>query len=149
VIDWGHVALRRDQLVDSDLGQILREVEAGKPSEWKNIADHNPIYEIYGDKRKSLVQTVGVLERHWESADETTKTTQIYLPGITLKKYWYSSMEDLQEDISLRTQSYINSSNVTTWLKVVCPSVAYFTEIHNVFRFAVSDIFPEFTCSHS
>jgi hypothetical protein len=40
-----HATLRREQLNDHDLGQILHEMEAGQHPEWNNIADHSPIYK--------------------------------------------------------------------------------------------------------
>jgi hypothetical protein len=44
---WDGAALRREKLADNDIGQILLEVEAGQCLEWKEIADHIPIYKSH------------------------------------------------------------------------------------------------------
>ena len=66
---WEQQALRREQLADNDLGSLMREIEAGRRPEWKDISDHGPIYKSYWAHWKSLVLRKGVLVRHWESAD--------------------------------------------------------------------------------
>jgi hypothetical protein len=42
---WDRTALRREQLADEELGQLLQEVEAGQRPEWKDIADRSPNYK--------------------------------------------------------------------------------------------------------
>jgi hypothetical protein len=70
----GLSTLRREQLVNDDLGQLLQEVQAGQRPEWRDISDS------YLAEWKSLAIRDGVLERHWESGDGKTKTAQIVLP---------------------------------------------------------------------
>jgi hypothetical protein len=43
---WDRTALR-EKLNEQDVGQILQEVKAGQPPEWKDIADCNLIYKGY------------------------------------------------------------------------------------------------------
>jgi hypothetical protein len=38
------IALRREQLADDDVGQLLQEVEAGQRTEWRDNSDRNPVY---------------------------------------------------------------------------------------------------------
>jgi hypothetical protein len=66
---WDPVALRREQLDDTDVGLILQEAETGQRPEWKDIADRSPTYKSYWAQWKSLAVRDGVLERHWESAN--------------------------------------------------------------------------------
>lgn len=40
-------ALRKEQLDDNDVGQILQEMEAGQRPQWKDIADRSPTYNSY------------------------------------------------------------------------------------------------------
>jgi hypothetical protein len=39
---WDCAALRREQLADDDLGQLLQEVEAGQRPEWRHISTGAP-----------------------------------------------------------------------------------------------------------
>jgi hypothetical protein len=77
--EWDRADLRREQLHDQDMVQILQEVDAGQRPEWKDIADRSPIYKSYWAQWKSLLVRHGVLERHCESADRRTKTAQTVL----------------------------------------------------------------------
>jgi hypothetical protein len=58
---WHRAALRREQLNEHDMGQILQEVEAGQCPEWKDIADCSPTYKSHWAQWNSLVLTDGVL----------------------------------------------------------------------------------------
>lgn len=69
---WNRVALKGEQVVDHDLGQILQEFEAGQRPEWKNIAVLGPIKVNYRAQWKSAVLRDGVLERHWEGRTSRT-----------------------------------------------------------------------------
>jgi hypothetical protein len=40
---WDRAALRREQLADNDLWQLLQEVETGKRPEWRDISDRIPV----------------------------------------------------------------------------------------------------------
>jgi len=44
---WDQQALRRKQLADNDIGPLMREMEAGRHPEWKDISDPGPIYKSY------------------------------------------------------------------------------------------------------
>jgi hypothetical protein len=72
--------LRREQLADDNLKQLLKEVEPGQRPEWRDINDRNPVYKSYWAQWKSLVVRDGVLERHWQSADGKTKKAQTVIP---------------------------------------------------------------------
>jgi hypothetical protein len=69
-------ALRRMQLADNYVGQILQEAQVGQHSEWKDIADHSPIYKSYWAQWKFLVVRDNILECHLETANGETKTAQ-------------------------------------------------------------------------
>jgi hypothetical protein len=77
---WDRAALRREQLADDDVGQLLKEVEAGQRPEWRDISDRSLVYKTYWAQWKSLAVRDGVLERHWESADGKTKTAETVIP---------------------------------------------------------------------
>jgi hypothetical protein len=83
---WDRAALRRKQLADDDLGQLLQEVEAGKRPEWRDISDRSPVYKSYLAQWKSLAVRDGVLERHWESCDGKAKTAQTVIPRGKVKE---------------------------------------------------------------
>jgi hypothetical protein len=72
-------ALRRAQLADNDVGQILQEVEAGQCPEWKDIADYGPMQKSFWAQSNFLVVRDGVLQQHWESANGRTKTAEVVL----------------------------------------------------------------------
>jgi hypothetical protein len=72
---WDRQALRREQLGDSDVGPLMREVEAGQRPEWRDISDRSPTYKSYWAQWKSLAVSDGVLIRRWESTDGRKKTT--------------------------------------------------------------------------
>ena len=64
---WDHAALRREQLKDDVIGQILREVEAGQRPDWKDIAERSPTYkavlgsmEISGGERWCAYPRMGI-----------------------------------------------------------------------------------------
>jgi hypothetical protein len=78
--DWDPLVLRTEQLNDTDIGRILREVETGRRPEWKYIADRSPTFKSYWAQWKSLAVRNGVLERNWESANGRSKVAQIVLP---------------------------------------------------------------------
>jgi hypothetical protein len=65
-------ALRREQLAYHAVGQILQEVEAGQRPESCRA------------QWKSLVVRDGVTQRHWESANRTTKTAKMIFPRSKL-----------------------------------------------------------------
>lgn len=64
---WDHAALRRKQLANNNMGQILQEVEDEERPEWKDIA---AIYKSYWAQWNSLVVIDSVLEHHSQLADE-------------------------------------------------------------------------------
>ena len=72
-------------MADNDLGQIMREIEAGRRPEWKDFSDRGPIYKSYWAEWKSLALRIGVLVRHWESADGK-KTAQVVIPNSRVKE---------------------------------------------------------------
>jgi hypothetical protein len=78
--DWDPLVLRTEQLNDTDIGPILQEVETGRRTERKNIADRNPKNKSYLAQWKSLAIRDGVLERKWESANGRTKVAQNSTP---------------------------------------------------------------------
>jgi hypothetical protein len=45
--DWDPLVLRTEQLNDTDMGPVLKEVETGRRPEWKDIADRSPKYKSY------------------------------------------------------------------------------------------------------
>jgi hypothetical protein len=45
---WDCAALRREQLADDDLGQLLQEVEAGQRPEWRDISTGAPYTKAIG-----------------------------------------------------------------------------------------------------
>jgi hypothetical protein len=73
---WDRATLRREQLADSDVAQILLQLEAGQHPNWKDKADCSPMYKSCW----ALVVWVDMLECHWVSASERMKTSQIVLP---------------------------------------------------------------------
>jgi len=73
-------------LADNDIGPLMRELEAGRPPEWKDISDQGPIYKSYWAQWKSLVLRNGVLVRHWESTDGKKKTAQVVIPRSKVKE---------------------------------------------------------------
>ena len=73
---WEHQDLRREQLADNDLGPLIREIEAGRRPEWRDISNRDPIYKSYWAQWKSVALRDGVLVRHWESAGGK-KTAQV------------------------------------------------------------------------
>ena len=84
---WDQQALRREQLADNDLGPLMREMEAGRRPEWKDISDRGPIYKSYWAQWKSLALRNGVLVCHWESADgKKKKTAQVVIPNSRVKE---------------------------------------------------------------
>jgi hypothetical protein len=40
---WDSAALRREQLADDVLGQLLQEIEAEQRPEWRYISDRSPV----------------------------------------------------------------------------------------------------------
>jgi hypothetical protein len=82
---WDPVALRTEQLNDADIGPILQEVETGQRPEWKDIADHSPLYKSYWAQWNSLTVRNGILERNWESANDRSKIAQIVVPRSRVK----------------------------------------------------------------
>lgn len=44
---WNHIAPRREQLSDHDVGLVLQEVEAGQCPEWKDTANCSHTYKSY------------------------------------------------------------------------------------------------------
>jgi hypothetical protein len=82
----GTVHPRREQLPDDEMGPLLQEVEAGRRTEWKDIAERSPTYKRYWAQWKSLVVRDGVLERLWESVDGRTKTAQVVIPRNKVKE---------------------------------------------------------------
>jgi hypothetical protein len=77
---WDHQDLRREQLADNDLGPLIREIEAGRRPEWRDISNRGPIYKSYWAQWKSFALRDGVLVRRWESADGRKKTAQVVVP---------------------------------------------------------------------
>jgi hypothetical protein len=55
--------VRREQLAEDDVGQLLKEVEARRPG-WEDINDRRPNYKSYWAQWKSLTVRNGLLERH-------------------------------------------------------------------------------------
>jgi hypothetical protein len=84
--DWDRAALRREQLADDDLGQLLQELDAGQRPEWRDISDRSPVYKSYWTQCKSLAVRDGVLERHWESANRKTRTALTVIPRGKVKE---------------------------------------------------------------
>jgi len=82
----GSTSSVEEQLADNDIGPLMREVEAGRRPEWKDISDRGPIYKSYWPQWKSLVLRNGVLVRHWESADVKKKTTQVVTAHSKVKE---------------------------------------------------------------
>jgi hypothetical protein len=97
---WERAVMRSRKQDGNDLGPILREVEGGERPEWNDIADRSPTYKSFWVQWNSLEVRDGVLERHWQSVDGTSKTAQIrvVLPRSKAKKVSKSSMEDFRED---------------------------------------------------
>jgi hypothetical protein len=50
----------------------MREIEAGRRTEWRDISNRDPIYKNYWAQLKSLALKDDVFVRHWES-DEKKK----------------------------------------------------------------------------
>jgi hypothetical protein len=72
---WDSRALRRKQLKNDDVGQPLREVEAGQRPKWGgDISDRGFVYKSYWAQWKSLAVRDGILIRYWESTDGRKKT---------------------------------------------------------------------------
>jgi len=82
---WDQQALR-EQMADNDLGPLIREMEAGQRPEWRDISEQGLVYKSYWAQWNSFVLKDGVLERHWESADEKEKTAQIVIPHSKVKE---------------------------------------------------------------
>ncbi|PNF33868.1 hypothetical protein B7P43_G07231 [Cryptotermes secundus] len=82
---WDPVTLREEQLEDTDIGPILREVENGQRQKWQDIADRSPTYKSYWAQWKSLAVRNGVLERDWESATGRRQVAQIIIPRSRVK----------------------------------------------------------------
>ena len=83
---WDNRALRKEQLEDEDVGQLLREVEAGQRPEWGEISDRSSVYKSYWAQWKSLAVRDGILIRYWESTDGRKKTVQIIVPRSKVKE---------------------------------------------------------------
>jgi hypothetical protein len=83
---WEPQALRKDQLADNDLRQLMLEMEAGRRPGWKAISDRGPTYESYWVQWKSLTLRNGVVVRHWKSADGKRRTAQIIIPHSRVKE---------------------------------------------------------------
>jgi len=64
----------------------MREMEAGRRPEWKDISDRGPIYKSYWAQWKSLVLRNGLLVRHWESAVGKKKMVQVVFPHSKMKQ---------------------------------------------------------------
>jgi hypothetical protein len=77
---WDQQALRREQLADNDLRPLIRELEAGRHPEWRDISNRGPTYKSYWAQWKSLVLRDGVLVCHWESANRRKQTAQVVIP---------------------------------------------------------------------
>jgi hypothetical protein len=54
----------REQLNNQDIGAILGEAETGKRPEWKDIANHTPMYKSYWAQRKSFAVRNDMLQHH-------------------------------------------------------------------------------------
>jgi hypothetical protein len=89
--DWDLLVLKTEHPNDTDIRPILREVETGRRSEWKDIAYRSPTYKTYWVFWKSLTIRNRVLERNWGSANGRTKLAQIVLPR--------SSVEDVLTEL--------------------------------------------------
>ena len=77
---WDRQALRRDQLVDNNVGPLMRELVAGQCPKWRDVSDQGPIYKTYCAQWKSLAVRDGMLECHWESGNRKKKMAQIATP---------------------------------------------------------------------
>jgi hypothetical protein len=82
---WDPATLRTEQLNDPDIGLILQEVETGQRPEWKDIANHSPVYKSYWAQWKSLAVRNGILECNWESANGRSTIAQIVIPRSKVK----------------------------------------------------------------
>ena len=110
---WDQQALRREQLADNDIGTLMREMEAGRRPEWKDISDRCPLYKSYWVQWKSLVLRNGVPVRHWKSADGKKKTAQVVIPHSKVRKIWRRCTDVNPEDILGLTKQLTRSGNAT------------------------------------
>ena len=60
---WDHQDLR-EQLADNDLGPLIREIEAGRRPEWRDISNRGQIYKSNWAQWKSFALRDGMLVRH-------------------------------------------------------------------------------------
>jgi hypothetical protein len=74
-----------DQLNDTDIGPILRDIETRQRPEWKDIADCSPTYKSYCAQWKSLAVRNGILQHTWESANGRVTIAQTVLPRSKVK----------------------------------------------------------------
>jgi len=96
---WDRQALRRDQLVDNNVGPLMRELVAGQCPKWRDVSDQGPIYKTYCAQWKSLAVRDGMLECHWESGNRKKKMAQIATPTTRWRKYWWRCTEAYLGDI--------------------------------------------------
>jgi len=104
-------ALRREQLEDNDLGTLIREMEAGRRPEWRDISDRGPVYKGYSAQWNSFVLRDGVLERHWELADRKEKKAQVVTNHSKMKEVLAELYGVHKKDIWWLTKSSKRSGN--------------------------------------
>ncbi|XP_046663083.1 uncharacterized protein K02A2.6-like [Homalodisca vitripennis] len=77
---WEMSELRNEQLGDTEIGPLLREVEAGTRPSWEDIAARDHLYKSYWAQWDSMKIKNGVLIRIWEAPNGKRKIEQIVLP---------------------------------------------------------------------